>query len=155
MLVRAVSHLLSERIRLVLVGAGEARAAIESAVPPARARFVTLTGVRRDVPALLASFDVFALPSRTEGLPLAVPEAMASALPIVATAVGGLPGVVPASCGVLVPPGDEMAFGAAIAKLIRDRPRARAMGSAARTHALSRFSIEAMTDAYERIYRGD
>ena len=155
MLVRAVGHLLSERVRLVIVGDGAARAEIERAIAPERSRYVTLTGLRRDIPALLASFDLFALSSRTEGLPLAVPEAMACAVPVVATAVGGLPSVVPASCGVLVSPGDEAGLARTIGALARDRTRARAMGEAARSHALTRFSIERMADAYERIYRGD
>ena len=160
-LVRAVAPLLSERVRLVIVGAGEGvgagteRAAIEAAIPPDRARFVTLTGLRRDVPSMLAAFDLFALSSRTEGLPLAVSEAMACALPVVATAVGGLPSVVPPACGLLVAPGDDDDLGAAIAILEHDRRRTRAMGVAARHHALARFSLEPMADAYERLYRGD
>ncbi len=155
LLVRSVAHLLSERVRLVIVGDGDARAEIERAIPSERSRYVTLTGVRRDIPSVLASFDLFALSSRTEGLPLAVPEAMASALPVVATAVGGLPSVVPATCGVLVRPGDEAELARTIGALTRDRTRARAMGEAARRHALARFSIERMADDYERIYRGD
>jgi glycosyltransferase involved in cell wall biosynthesis len=154
LLVRSVAHLLSERVRLVIVGAGDARSAIERAVPPERSRYVTLTGVRRDIPALLASFDLFALASRTEGLPLAVPEAMACALPVVATATGGLSSVVPASCGVLVRAGDEAELARTLGALVHDRARARSLGEAARRHALARFSIERMADDYERIYRG-
>jgi glycosyltransferase involved in cell wall biosynthesis len=155
LLVRAVAHLLSERFRLVIVGDGNARAEIERAIPADRARYVTLTGVRRDIPAVLAAFDLFALSSRTEGLPLAVPEAMACALPVVATAVGGLPSVVPATCGVLVRPGDEAELARTIGALARDRTRVRALGESARSHALARFSIERMVDDYERIYRAE
>jgi glycosyltransferase involved in cell wall biosynthesis len=72
----------------------------------------------------------------------------------VATAVGGLPSAVPASCGVLVPLGDEAELARTIGALSRDRARARAMGEAARAHALAAFSIERVADAYERIYRG-
>lgn len=155
LLVRSVAHLLSERVRLVIVGDGDARAEIERAVPHSRSRYVTLTGARRDVPALLASFDLFALSSRTEGLPLAVPEAMACAVPVVATAVGGLPSAVPPSCGVLVRAGDEAELARTIGALVHDVSRARALGEAARSHALACFSIERMTDDYERVYRGD
>jgi glycosyltransferase involved in cell wall biosynthesis len=155
LLVRAVAHLLSERFRLVIVGDGDARAEIERAIPADRARYVTLTGVRRDIPAVLAAFDLFALSSRTEGLPLAVPEAMACALPVVATAVGGLPSVVPATCGVLVRPGDEAELARTIGALARDRTRVRSLGESARSHALARFSIERMVDDYERIYRAE
>jgi glycosyltransferase involved in cell wall biosynthesis len=153
LLVRAASPLLGERARLVLVGEGDARPAIERAIAPEKAPFVTLTGARSDVPALLAAFDVFALSSLTEGLPLAIPEAMATALPIVATAVGGLPSSVPPQCGALVPACDESALGCALAGLMSDPARARAMGEAARRHALARFSIDRMTDAYEVLYR--
>jgi glycosyltransferase involved in cell wall biosynthesis len=154
LLVRALAPMLAEPMRLVLVGEGADRPAIEQAVPPRCAPFVTLTGARHDVPALLASFDLFVLPSRTEGLPLAVPEAMACALPIVATAVGGLPGVVPLECGVLVPSGQEAPLARAVGRLAADRALARRMGDAARRHALVRFSIERVADAYERIYSG-
>jgi glycosyltransferase involved in cell wall biosynthesis len=153
-LVGALAGTLSKRVQLVLVGEGDARREIEAAIPPALAPYVKLTGERRDVPALLASFDLFVLASRTEGLPLAVPEAMASSLPIVATAVGGLPSVVTHDCGVLVPPRDQEALRGAIESLVRDPVRARVMGECARRQALERFSIERMADAYERIYCG-
>jgi glycosyltransferase involved in cell wall biosynthesis len=150
--VRAMAPLLSRDVRLVLVGDGEARADVERAVTPDIAAFVTLAGLRRDVPELLAAFDLFVLASRTEGLPLAVPEAMATALPVVVTAVGGLPSVVPTGCGLLVPPADERALREAIQGLAAEPPRARAMGAAARRHALASFSIGRMTDAYEGLY---
>ena len=157
LLVRAVAPMLGESLRLVLVGEGPARAEIEaeiarSVAEPLR-RYVVLTGVRHDVPALLAAFDVFALSSKTEGLPLVVPEAMASSLPIVATSVGGLPGIVPNSVGTLVPAGDAVAFRNAIASLALDEVNRTTKGGAARAYAHERFSIETMTTAYERLYR--
>lgn len=153
LLVRALAPMLGESVRLVLVGEGDHRQAIERAIPEGRAPFVILTGARRDVPSLLASFDLFVLSSVTEGLPLAIPEAMASALPIVATAVGGLPGIVPTDCGVLVPQGQQGPLGRAIDGFVRDPSRARATGEAARRHALAHFSVERMADAYENLYR--
>ena len=154
LLVRAMAPMLGERVRLVIVGEGSARADVERALTPEIAAFATLTGLRHDVPALLAAFDVFALSSRTEGLPLAVPEAMATALPVVATSVGGLPSVVAPDCGVLVPAGDASALGRALDALARDPGRVRALGAAARRHALARFSLDRMTDKYEALYRG-
>jgi glycosyltransferase involved in cell wall biosynthesis len=152
LLVRALAPLLDERKRLILVGEGPARAAIEASVPREKAGFVQILGARDDVPALLSAFDVFALSSRTEGLPLAIPEAMANSLPIVATAVGGLPSSVPRDCGHLVPRGDEASLRRVLAALLDDPARARTMGDAARDHALARFSVEKMTDAYEQLY---
>jgi glycosyltransferase involved in cell wall biosynthesis len=153
-LVREVSPILGERVRLMLVGDGEDRPAIERAIAVDRARFIVLTGLRFDVPALLAAFDVFVLSSQTEGLPLVIPEAMATGLPVVSTAVGGIPSTLPAACGILVGVGCDGALRRAVEALVRDEPRVRAMGRAARDHALHRFSIGRMTDAYERIYRG-
>jgi sugar transferase (PEP-CTERM/EpsH1 system associated) len=154
LLVRAMAPILGERVRLVLVGEGSARGDVERSLTPETSPFVTLTGLRHDVPALLAAFDVFALSSRTEGLPLAVPEAMATGLPVVATSVGGLPSVVPADCGMLVPPGDASALGRALDALARDPRRARARGATARRRALVRYSLDRMTDTYESLYRG-
>ena len=156
LLVRAMAPLLGESVRLLIVGGGPARADIEAEIArtPDKARFVTLTGVRRDVPALLAAMDVFSLTSKTEGLPLVIPEAMACALPIVATAVGGLPSIVPESVGMLAPSGDAAGLTRAFATFVEDRARTRTMGAAAREMALARFSLETMTDAYEALYRG-
>ena len=149
--VRAMAPLLGARTRLVIVGGGPTRSDIQSAIPADRTAFVSLTGMRHDIPALLASFDVFALGSRTEGLPLVVPEAMASGLPIVATAVGGLPSVVPAEVGRLVPHGDENALARAVLHFHDPVHRERA-AKAALAHAHARFSIDTMTDAYEDLY---
>jgi glycosyltransferase involved in cell wall biosynthesis len=157
LLVRAVAPMLDEQTRLVIVGEGPARDDIEreiaASVPEASRRFVTLTGVRQDVPAVLASFDVFALSSQTEGLPLVVPEAMASTLPVVPTAVGGLPGIVPREVGLLVPHGDADALASAIDELRRDDLKRRRLGESAHAYAHQRFSLEQMTTEYERLYR--
>jgi glycosyltransferase involved in cell wall biosynthesis len=153
-LVRSIAPLLSHDLRLVLVGDGDQRAAIEAAIPPAARPFVHLTGMRADVPALFASFDVFALSSKTEGLPLVLPEAMASYLPIVATSVGGVPSVVPSHVGRLVPHGDERAMRGALEELTGSRETRRTLGEAAHAFAHARFSLDEMTAAYERLYSG-
>ena len=153
-LVRSMAPLLSHDVRLVLVGDGDQRAAIEAAIPAASRAFVHMTGVRADVPALFASFDVFALSSKTEGLPLVIPEAMASVLPIVATSVGGIPGIVPRSVGRLVPHGDERAMREALGELTGSRETRTALGQAAHAYAHARFSLDQMTTAYERLYTG-
>ena len=104
------------------------------------------------MPRLLAALDLFALSSRTEGLPLVVPEAMASSLPVVATAVGGLPAIVPPTVGKLVAAGDAAALRSAIEELAQDGDARRALGRAAHAHAHARFSLETMTSAYEHLY---
>jgi glycosyltransferase involved in cell wall biosynthesis len=155
MLVRALAPRLSSNERLVIVGEGPNRAAVEAEV--ARLpdpRWVVMTGRRMDVPRLMPAFDVFALPSKTEGLPLVIPEAMAAGLPIVATAVGGLPGVVDEGETGLLAPIDAAMFGAALGRLADDRERARAMGARARATALQRYSADRMVDAYLDLYAG-
>jgi len=154
LLVRAMAPLLSSRVRLVIVGDGDARSEVEAAVAALpEPQWVVLTGRRMDVPDLVHAFDVFALSSKTEGLPLVVPEAMAAGLPIVATAVGGLPSVIdPRVTGLLVPV-DEAALRGALAELERDRDFARAMGAKARATALERYSYDRMVDAYLGLYQ--
>jgi glycosyltransferase involved in cell wall biosynthesis len=152
LLVRALAPRLGDKTRLVIVGDGPCRAETEAAVAAEAKPWVTFTGARRDVPALLAAFDVFAMSSRTEGLPLVVPEAMAAGLPVVSTAVGGLPGIVPPSVGRIVPHGDAAALGEALGELIADEALRRTLGDAAAKYARTRFSIDRMTDEYEALY---
>jgi glycosyltransferase involved in cell wall biosynthesis len=150
MLVRAMLPMLSREIRLVIVGDGPARAEVEAAANGSP--YVTFTGRRMDVPRVIHAFDVFALSSISEGLPLVVPEAMAAALPIVSTAVGGIPSVVDQDVTGLLVPVDEARFAVALAALAADRSRARAMGKAAREVALTRYSADRMVEAYLALY---
>jgi glycosyltransferase involved in cell wall biosynthesis len=153
LLVRAMAPHLSSSVRLVLVGDGPSRAAVEAEVAKLPdPRWVVLTGRRMDVPRIVPAFDVFALSSKTEGLPLVVPEAMAAGLPIVTTAVGGLPAVVDEGRTGLLVPVDEVALSAALAALGADRERARQMGRRAREVALERYSADRMVDAYLNLY---
>jgi glycosyltransferase involved in cell wall biosynthesis len=155
LLVRAMGPLLGEAVRLVIVGEGIVRHEIEAAIlalPVDARRYVTLTGARRDVSRVLTAFDIYTSSSRAEGLPLALAEAMASRLPIVATAVGGVPDIVPARIGVLVPHGDPAPLRAAIQRLLDDRATRSSMGEAARGYALERFAEERMLDRYLAFY---
>ena len=153
MLVRAAAPLLSSSTRLVIVGDGDARPEVEAAIAALPdPRWVVMTGRRMDVPKLVHAFDVFALSSKSEGLPLVVPEAMAAGLPIIATAVGGLPSVVDHGVTGLLVPVEEAAFGAALAALAADHAKAREMGKKAREVALARYSHDRMVDAYLALY---
>lgn len=154
LLVRAAAPLLGERLRLLIVGDGPTHDAVRAAVDPAARPFVVLPGKRRDVPEVLSACDVFALSSRTEGLPIALIEAMAAGLPIVATAVGGLPTTVPGDAGVLVPHGDAAALRDALREVVGDAARRQRMGEAAARAAEARYSVARMTDAYLALYRG-
>lgn len=93
---------------------------------------VRLLGARDDVPDLMASADVFVLSSGWEARSLAVQEAMAAGLPIVASDVGGLPDLLAPDAGLLVPPLDPAALARAVVALLTDRELATRLGQAAR-----------------------
>jgi glycosyltransferase involved in cell wall biosynthesis len=99
-----------------------------------------LLGYREDVPALMAAADVFVLPSRFEGLPMSVIEAMLTGLPVVACDVRG-PGeqVVEGVTGLLVPAADARALAAALRRLADDAALRTRMGDAARARAMERY----------------
>jgi glycosyltransferase involved in cell wall biosynthesis len=155
LLVRAAAPLLSDKCRLVLVGDGENRPSVEAEVRRApRPEYIHLLGQRLDAPRLLASFDVFALPSKSEGLPMVLPEAMATGLPIVSTAVGGIPEVVAeGKSGHLVPPDSEVALRECLAMLSENRAHATECGVVGRGIALDRYSAEKMVERYMNLYR--
>lgn len=110
-------------------------------------------GLRRDAPRFLAAFDVFMLSSEYEGLPVAVLEAMALQMPVVATQVGGLPGVIEDGVqGFLVPPHDPEALADRVVQLLRDPDLRRRQGIAAGQRAQEHFSIARMVAAVEQTY---
>jgi glycosyltransferase involved in cell wall biosynthesis len=99
-----------------------------------------LLGYRTDIPALLAAADLFTLPSRFEGLPMSVIEAMLTGLPVVASNVRGpAEQVIDDVTGIAVPPGDPAALAAALARLARDPDLRARMGQAGRQRALDRY----------------
>jgi glycosyltransferase involved in cell wall biosynthesis len=115
-------------------------------------RNVVLAGYRPGAWTVMPAFDVYCLPSRFEGMPVSLLEAMALGLPAVATAVGGVPEVVTGGREALVvPPDDPDALASALIELLRDPDRRAAMGDAARETA-GRFSIEAMVRRTEAVY---
>lgn len=112
------------------------------------------TGVRRDVPRLLGAADVFALSSLSEGVSIAILEAMAAGLPVVATRVGGNPEIVlDGQTGLLVEPGRPDLLAAALEQLLKDPRRAAVLGAAGRRRAEEKFSLRAMVGAYAEMYR--
>ena len=134
---------------LLLAGDGSLKeAARQCAQRCGVAARVHFLGVRADVAEMLSSVDVFALASRWEGRPLALMEAMAARLPIVATAVGGVPEIVD-DC--LVPAGDANALGRALAALADDPARRRAMGEASGARA-QQFSLDKMVASYAELF---
>lgn len=152
-LVRAFADMLRANrelaAHLVIIGEGESRTEIEALVRTLGIdENVTLLGDRADVERLMPQFDVLALASRTEGLPMVLLEAMACGVPCVATAVGGVPALLADADGELVEPGDVSAMSAALGRLCSDESLRRRVGSAARDCILTRYRQADMIDAY-------
>jgi glycosyltransferase involved in cell wall biosynthesis len=115
---------------------------------------VTLMGQREDIPELLKVSDLFVLSSRSEGLPYTIIEAMLAGLPVVATAVGGVPELVEdGRTGFLVPPGDHGALAEAIQRLLDDSSLRVSMGEKGREKALREFTLDRMLIETQEIYR--
>ncbi len=154
---RAASRLAADdpALRFVLVGDGPLRGALESlAGELGLADRVRFPGLQQDVRPFLANFDVYLMSSQFEGLPLALLETMAAAVPLVATAVGGIPEVVADGVeGLLVPPGDVEALAGAVRRLLADRTAAAAMAAAARERVRRDFSAARMAAEVEAVYR--
>jgi glycosyltransferase involved in cell wall biosynthesis len=147
---RALAPMLGEKLRLVVAGDGDLLAGLSKTPTPG----VHWLGARSDIARLYSAFDALLLSSRTEGLPLVVLEAMAAGLPVVATKVGGVPGVVEHErTGLLVAPEDEAGLREACARLVSDRSLALGWGGAGRARAHEQFSSERMVRDYIELYR--
>lgn len=139
--------------RLVIVGTGPLEEALRQQVRQAGlADAVLFTGSRDDVFDLLPGFDVFALSSRFEGLPIALLEAMASGVAPVATRVGGIPEVVSdGHDGLLVEPGDAGALATGLVKLLGDHDLRQRLATAARARAAD-FDLAKAVRTIEDVY---
>ena len=109
-------------------------------------------GLVPEAASLYAAFDIFALSSRTEGTPIALFEAMDAEVPIVATAVGGVPAVVSPREAVLVPPDDPRAMADALRQVLADPSAARIRATAARQRLAASYSIEPWLARYDAVY---
>ena len=137
----------------VWVGGGELAGRVASLAGRQPGAPVILAGQRTDVPALLPAFDVFTLPSRYEGLPTAVVEAMVSGVPVVATAVNAVADlVVPGETGLLVPPRRPDLLAGAVRYLLDDPAAAARMALAARTRLGDSYTVAALREALTAAY---
>ena len=151
-LIRAIAQI--PEAHLVLVGDGPERETLEQLVTTLQiADRVTMVGWAESPTAYLLTFDILAMPSRFEGLPLVLLEAMLHGLPVVATGVGSISDVVTSEeTALLVPVEDVAALRVAIVRLGRDDQLRERLAIAASRVARRDFTAEAMARGYERLY---
>jgi glycosyltransferase involved in cell wall biosynthesis len=142
------------RARLVLVGTGplgpRLHAETERLGLADRVRFL---GRRTDIPDVLAAMDAFVLSSDFEGNPVSLMEAMSAGLPVISTAVGGVPELLQSGKeGFLVQPGDVLAIANAMVSLLHNPDARRSMGAAGSMRAQQNFDVATMVGAYEGFY---
>ena len=153
-LIEALPALGDIRLHVTLIGDGVDRAELEHRVNELNLEDrVSFQGEIAPASRLFAAFDLYVLSSRTEGTPITLFEAMHAGVPIVATSVGGVPGVVSSEDALLIPPEDPLALASAI-RDVHDHPVAAARRA---LHARSRlerdFAAMPWLESYERIYR--
>lgn len=152
-LVRALPQL--PNVQVAIAGRGEQEKSLHMlATELGVSERLHLLGLRDDVTSVLAAADVFVHPSRSEGLPLAVLEAMGQRLPIVASRVGGIPEAIEdGRSGVLVAPEDPAALADALSRILDAPERAASLAREARARAEAEFSIDVMLSRYVVLYR--
>lgn len=154
-LIRAVPEVLRKapRTRFLLVGDGHLRGGLEAMVASlGLSHAVMFAGNRDDVASILASTDLFVLPSLFEGMPMSVLEAMAAGCAVVATDVGGTQDVVVSGqTGLLVPPEDSGALAEAILELLSDEEKRQAFARNGRRRIELNFSAARMGERYSAL----
>jgi len=141
-------------VQFVIVGDGPLRAELTALRDQlCLGECVVFAGWRDDIAAALSAMDIYCMASLWEQAPLAIAEAMAMRLPVVATAVDGIPEmVIDGYTVILVPPQDPRALADALLELIANRGRAKSMGEAGRERAIEYFSIDGMIAQYDEIF---
>ena len=140
--------------RFVIAGTGPMEDQLKAKIRELKLEpYVKMPGFVSDVPAFLAGLDIYVLSSDYEGIALALVEATASGLPVVATSVGGVPEViVDGFNGLLVPPRQPKALAQAIVRLLVDPDLARRMGDAGRKRAEELFDAKVMAEKTVKVY---
>jgi L-malate glycosyltransferase len=141
-------------LEFLLVGDGPLRPSLEAmARELGIADKIKFMGTRNDIPAVLAAMDVLVLPSVSESLPNVIIEAMAAGVPVVATAVGGIPELVKeGETGFLAPPGDDKQLIAALERMLASPALRTEFGERARKVAVAEYSLTKMRDRFEGLY---
>lgn len=141
-------------LKALVVGDGPLRSSLEQRISRMGLQGrVVFTGVRHDVADLFPGLDALASSSEREGLSMAMLEAMAAGVPVVATRVGGTPELIESGItGILVPPGDPQALADGLLALLRSPERSESLRRAARERVRSHFSLSRMVERYQEAY---
>jgi glycosyltransferase involved in cell wall biosynthesis len=141
--------------RLVIIGDGPRRDELEEMVRRAGlSERVIFAGFQSDVSPWYAAMDVFVLPSLTEGTPMALLEAMARRIPVVASAVGGVPAIISSGVnGLLVPPADTRALSDAIRMMADSGGLRQALSAAGQATVLERYNVSTWVNRVRAVYQ--
>jgi glycosyltransferase involved in cell wall biosynthesis len=140
-------------IRLTVLGDGPDRIKLEQRTAELEiSQHVSWKGAVAEASRLLQGFDVLVISSRTEGTPMTLLEAMDAGIPVVATAVGGIPNVISHTQGILIPPEDSHALAAAIRSIHDDPDGARSRTLAATDRLQSAFAVGPWLDQHDQLY---
>lgn len=154
-LIRAMDLVVKKHadVALAIAGGGVLREQLQALIDTLHLTDkIHLLGDRQDVAELMRNADIFVMSSRSEGMPMALLEAMGSGLPIIATRVGGLVEVLEdSSQGILVPAEDPQGLAKAILELLRDPALCSRMGANARRRVEERYTLERMCQQYEKV----
>ena len=155
-LIQSAEALLKEcpRLKFLIVGEGSCRSQLEAYAAELGIRdALRFLGLRKDVSQLLSVMDIFVLPSLYEGLGIAVLEAMARSLPVIASRVGGVPEIIDDGVtGILVAPEDSRAIAEAVRLLLGNREKAHTLGVNACERVNKNFGINLMVEKIEKLY---
>ena len=155
-LLKAFSHVIAlfPKAKLLIVGDGYLRDKLKKITHDLNMdSSVAFVGFQKDVFKYLADMDVFVLPSRTEGSPISIFEAMSAGLPVISTTVGGIPEVVINELnGILVPPCDPDALAKAIIDMLSVPEKMRKMGKEGQKRVIRHFNPDLFIEKHERIY---
>lgn len=140
--------------KVVIVGDGPLRGRLQTHITELGLQEIAiLAGAQEEVPEVLRALDIFVLPSLREGISNTILEAMATGLPVIATAVGGNPELVEAGItGSLIPPAEPSVLAETMARYVADVKLRHQHGGAGRIRVEQKFSLDAMTKSYEQVY---
>lgn len=144
-----------EQVEILIVGEGSLRSQLMQKVHTLGfSKKIHFLGTQNNIPEILNGLDIFVLPSLNEGMPNAVLEAMACGIPVIASAVGGVPEVINDNeNGITIPPENEDQLTTKLITLIENQEKRRVFGTQARKTVQERFSLVQMVSKYETLYQ--